>query len=708
MNALEQLIERDPLFWLDESFQGLLYDNTTTDDELWKSTIAKIMEQLYQWNKAYRAGSPLVDDSVYDATDEFLRNTLGVEEEDTHVEIPDSDERKQKLPIVAASMNKCKTLAELKKWADSKNFDFDSTEFVISAKLDGITLVVEESHMRKGSPLGQIKAWTKGRDGMGLFVPEHFQVMNTGATISKNQSVITRGEAVMRKKTFADKKYVRKETGKPYENTRNLVSGKFTDKQPEKEIVENIDYIRFHLDTDGSDWMDKLDQIAVLNMHNVVALPHVLIEGRDITEELLYNLFQQFGMIYDIDGLIIEVNSALIRRQLGYETSTNNPCFARAFKGEFEEVQETEVVEVRRQISKQGYLKPVLGIKPVRLDGATVTSIFVDNERWIAAYGIGVGSRIKVKRSGMVIPRVIEVEGVKVLSAKEFNKWADKNWNAFTSDSHIKQSLGLPVHNYMLPPEFLDGQAKWNENMIEIVMNEVTDDIQIQRNIAFFEILEADGISDGIITDLYTKGYKTVKDIVGLVRPANFPTKSGVADMYNWDGWGIKRANTVADSINKALENATLANLQHASGCFKGLGSSKLQWVLDKYYNEKPTFDQLLQIDGYSNISAEAYLDGYENFCVMMYEAGIKIPEKKETMTNFTEVIVFTGFRDKELEQYITGKGYKVVSSFTKEVTILVTKDTSSNSSKIEKARKNGTKIIGAEDFKKEIGYTAN
>lgn len=691
---LQQLMESTDLYWLDSNFGSLVPFVTVT---ILSTVKSDLKGKIDEWNAAYRNGKPVVDDSVYDAT-VGVYESLFEELTDTHSEIPDSDERKQPLPIVAASMNKCKTVVELRKWAKSKGINFDTTEFVISAKLDGITLVAEESTLKK---TGKIRTWTKGRDGMGLFVPEHFQTMNIGRLFAKDQLIYTRGEAIMKKRTFNTKKYVRQETGKLYENPRNLVSGKFTDKDVDNEIVSNIDYIRFHMDSEGSEFMDKADQLNVLNMYNTVSLPYKLVTGAEITEELMYSLFKEFSQIYEIDGLIVEVNNSTVRRSLGLETSTNNPCFARAFKGAFEETAETEVVEVRRQISKQGYLKPVLVIKPVRLDGATVTNVFADNERWLCLYGIGVGTKLKMKRSGMVIPRIIEVEGKKVLSAEEFNKWCDKNWSDKSTVGQLISDLGLGFDRYEFPQEFIDGKARWNENRVEIELIEANDTVQIQRNIAFFEILKTDGVSDGIIEDLYRRGYTTIKSVLNLFRSADQRDK-----IYDWEGWGMRKSHIISTAINKALDEATLAKLMHASGCFKGLGSSKLQWVLDVYYNEKPTCEQLMKIDGYSETSAMAYLDGFENFYIFVHDAGIKIPEKKEAPKATGDmcngwIVCFTGVRSAELEGKIIANGGTVASGVSSKTTHLVCKDPSAGSSKLEKAAKNGTKIISIDDFAK-------
>jgi DNA ligase (NAD+) len=113
----------------------------------------------------------------------------------------------------------------------------------------------------------------------------------------------------------------------------------------------------------------------------------------ELTEDLLISLFHKFGTEYEIDGLIIEINSLDLQSKLGRETSSNKPDWARAFKHpRFEQSAESEIIGISWNISKQGYLKPTLHINPVRLDGVTVSNVTGNNARFVKDMGIGVGN----------------------------------------------------------------------------------------------------------------------------------------------------------------------------------------------------------------------------------------------------------------------------------------------------------------------------
>ncbi len=433
----------------------------------------------------------------------------------------------------------------------------------------------------------------------------------------------------------------------------------------------------------------------MLNVWNSTPLQYKLIAGADLTEESLYELFKEYSTDYEIDGLIIEINDAKLRLELGYETSTNNPCFARAYKADFEETAETEVIEIKRQISKRGYFKPVAVIKPVRLDGATVTNIYVDNERWILAYGIGKGTKLVVKRSGMVIPRIVKVEGVNTLGTDELNDLFDKQWGKVKIDE-FKAMIGInpSLSKYEYPQQFTDNLAVWNETGVEIMLIEPTDEVQIQRNIAFFENIKTKGVSDGIITELYEKGFKSIKDILFLIRNKRYEIES-------WEGWGDKRAEILINSIQSALSLATLPQIMHASGFFIGLGSRKLELVV--HFKTKPTFDQLVAVDGFSDISAKSYLAGYDRFWMFVSDAGIVINEftKREAEGDRLKdfVCVFTKFRDKNMEDLITSNGGTIGSSVSRKTTHVIVAEFNGGSTKEEKAKELGIKIYDKAGF---------
>ena len=660
--------------------------------DLFKWIFANTEETLNFWNQSYRIGNTIVDDAIFDTVRDFFESIGGVIK-DTHSDQSD-DERSESMPINAASMNKVKTLAELKKWAELKKFDFEETIYCISPKLDGITLVNEESSSTS-------RAWTKSRDGNGLFVPNHFKHVNA---YHKHRSVkedpkisdleYSRGEAIMKKSTFF-KKYAKTVLGEKngYENPRNLVSGKFFDKNNIDTIMLNdIDYIRYNFYTKKSSTFNKSQELEICNLVNPNKIPYILVKGEQLSEDFLNDLFKQWNALeYEIDGLIVEINNNELRNKLGFETSSENPCFARAYKGgDFEDIAHTVVVDIVHQISKNGYLKPVIKTNPIRLNGATVSSFFADNERWLCAYGIGIGTKLTVKRSGAVIPRITHIEGIKRLDADEFNKLADKSFDG--ESLKIRYELGTAeISKYKFPELYHSKHAKWNNNCVEMVLINQNDTVKIQKIVAFFEILQAKGVSDGIIEELFSKGYTSVKQILDLDENT----------MASWGGWGLKRANNILVSIKEAITDASLAKIQHASGCFKDMGSKKLELV--NHFETKPKYDELVSIEGIGEILAKNYMDGYDDFMNFLLETGISIKSQDKSQLKSSKlegmVFVFTGYRDKVGEKVITENGGVVGSSVSGKTTHLVMAKKGSGSTKEAKAIEKGIKILDKSDF---------
>jgi NAD-dependent DNA ligase len=235
----------------------------------------------------------------------------------------------------------------------------------------------------------------------------------------------------------------------------------------------------------------------------------------------------------------------------------------------------------------------------------------------------------------------------------------------------------------------------WNENGIELITLTETDEQKLKKLIAFFEILEADFVSEGVITQLWEAGHKSVKDILNLT------TK----DLEQIDRFGKRKAKIVFDSIQKSVTNVSLSKLQHSTGIFSGLGSKKL--ILLEHFTTKPTLDQVMSIEGFAEISAKSYIDSYDKFFDFIKDLPISIEEKVQTAKVGTDLdgtqFVFTGVRRADLEQTIESRGGKIGSSVSKNTTHLVMKVVGSGSSKEKKATDLGVKIITVEQLEKML-----
>jgi NAD-dependent DNA ligase len=607
--------------------------------------INELVEKITVANQKYRLGEPIMSDSQYD----ILIDELKALDPDNEIlqkvghEIQD-ESRKSRLPIEMASMNKIKSMEDIDDWCRLKGISKSET-VIITPKFDGLSLCVNEK---------TDDAFTRGDGEFGQKSNEHYKLIGNHLSSNTHRDILrsfdfTYGEVMMSKKTFLDKYSM------DFANPRNFVAGLLNSPDARQSLTD-CNYIKYGAVTNKDYYITKQDLIESLNACQEVKVQYHICKISDLTEDLLISLFHKLGTEYEIDGLIIEVNNLSLQDKLGRETSSNNPVWARAFKHpSFEQSAESEIIGISWNISKQGYLKPTLHINPVRLDGVTVSNVTGNNARFVKDMGIGVGAKVLVKRSGMVIPIIADV---------------------------IE-----PVEFVMPDVPNID----WNENGVELVTLTETDEQKFKQLVSFFEILETDSFGEGVIKQLWDSGYKTVKDILNLSQ----------SDLEKIDRFGKRKAQIVYNSIKKATGDVSISKLQHATGIFKGLGSKKL--ALLEHFTTKPSVDQILEIEGFAEISAQSYIDGYDKFFEFIDGLPITIQEKKEAVKVSNDLdgmtFVFTGVRRADLEGVIESRGGKIAGSVSKTTTHLIMKAVGSGSSKEKKAMELGVKIMTVEQL---------
>ena len=597
--------------------------------------------KILETNEAYRTGNSIISDSEYDLLIELLMETNPTSSILNQIGIKIDDSRKSKIPIEMASMNKEKSIEGIKNWCRLKNIS--TTECVIlTPKLDGLSFCVEEEVN---------EAWTRGDGEYGQKSDEHYKYIQNHLT-GINDFEYTYGEVIMPKSVFNEKYSVE------FANPRNLVAGKINSKDM-TEVLKDIVYIKYGgVLKDESFVKTKEEVLNLLNAGQSIKIPYEVVKINELKEERLLDLFKKWSTEYEIDGIIIEVNSLKLQKELGRETSTNNPVWARAFKSpKFEQTAESEVTGITWNISKQGLLKPTLNIIPIRLDGVTISNITGNNARYIMENGLGKGAIIEVKRSGMVIPIV---------------------------ESVIKKvEWEMPVIDNVI--------LEWNENGVELVTTTETDEQKIKQLISFFKILEAKNVSEGVITQLWNAGFNSVKKIL----------LGKKEDFQKLDGFGVRKAEIVYNSLQSCIKDVQLSKLQHASGLFWGLGSRKL--VLLEHFKTKPSVEEIMEIEGFATKSALSYLDGYDKFNDFIKDLPITIKKTQLASVDNASLdgqsFVFTGVRLPECEKIIESYGGKIGSSVSKNTTYLVVKQKGSGSSKELKALGLGVKIFTVEEL---------
>jgi len=601
--------------------------------------IEQLREQIIKANESYRLGKPVISDAKYDQLVEELQMLSPDDELLNKVGHTIADEsRKSKLPIEMASMNKIKSIDDINDWCRLKGIS-KSEYVIITPKFDGLSLCVNEATS---------EAWTRGDGEFGQKSNEHYSLIQNHLNLEEDSFSFTYGEVMMPKQVFVDK------YSADFANPRNLVAGLLNSKEP-GDILKDCQYIKYGAICKRN-FSTKQEVINELNKGQQTKVQYYICQISDLDEDLLIELFHKFSTEFEIDGLIIELNRLDLQSQLGRETSSNNPVWARAFKHpSFEQSAETDIIGISWNISKQGLLKPTLHISPVKLDGVTVSNVTGNNARFVKDLGLGVGAKVVVKRSGMVIPIIADVV--------------------------------IPVEFQMPDVPNID----WNENGVELVTLFETDEQQLKKIVAFFEILEADNVSEGVITQLWEAGYRTIKDILNLKKQ----------DLEKIDRFGKRKAEIVYNSIQKSITGVQLSKLQHATGIFKGLGSLRL--VKLEHFKTKPSVDDVMMIDGFAESSAKSYVDSYDEFFDFIKGLPITIIEKVESVKVSNDLegmsFIFTGVRRPDLVKIIESRGGKECSSVSKNTTHLVCADKGSSSSKMKKAIDLGIQILDVKDL---------
>ena len=607
--------------------------------------IEQLKEQIIKANNAYRLGQPIISDTKYDQLVEELSLLSPHDELLTKVGVEIADEtRKGRLPIEMASMNKIKSMNDVDDWSRLKGIS-KKEMVIITPKYDGLSLCVNETTS---------EAWTRGDGEFGQKSNEHYSLIQNHLNLEKDSFRFTYGEVMIPKQVFIDKYSV------DFANPRNLVAGLLNSKTVSNSL-KDCQYIKYGAIC-NTIFDTKQEVLNELNKGQKNKVQYYICELGDLSEGLLIELFHKFSTEFEIDGLIIELNDLSLQNKLGRETSSNNPIWARAFKHpSFEQSAETDVIGISWNISKQGLLKPILHITPVKLDGVTVSNVTGNNARFVKDLGLGIGAKVVVKRSGMVIPIIADV-----ITPVEF-----------------------------VQPTIEGVEVDWNEAGIELITLTETEDQKLKKIVAFFEILEADNVSEGVITQLWEAGYKTIKDILTLK----------TSDLEKIDRFGKRKADIVYKSIQKSVSNVQLSKLQHATGIFKGLGSKKL--VLLEDFKTKPSVDQVMSIEGFAEVSAKSYIESYDIFFDFIKDLPVTIVEKVESVKVGTDLegksFVFTGVRRPDLESDIESRGGKIGSGVSKTTTHLVMKAIGSGSSKEKKAIDLGVEVITVEQLEKML-----
>ena len=292
-------------------------------------------------------------------------------------------------------------------------------DLVAEAKIDGLSanLRYEDGSFVQGA--------TRGDGAVGEDVTANLRTIHDipqrleGAAVPSRLEV--RGEVYMERADFIALNAAREAAGEPlFANPRNFAAGSLRQLDPSITARRRLRFFAYGwgeavppVEGAYSDFLDRLhewgfrvnpltercaDEAAVIAYHERMGA-------------------KRFELPYDIDGVVVKVDSIDYQRRLGFVGRA--PRWAIAFKFAAEQA-ETRVVGISVQVGRTGALTPVAALEPVTVGGVVVTSATLHNEDYIKSKDIRVGDTVVVQRAGDVIPQVVEVRSDRARGSKQF------------------------------------------------------------------------------------------------------------------------------------------------------------------------------------------------------------------------------------------------------------------------------------------------
>lgn len=641
-------------------------------DSLDQKNIGNLLSYL---SKKYYNEAHVTTDKIYDMINDYYTEKYGL-----ITSVGAKVKNEVKLPIYMNSLNKIKTPNEIELFKKR-----NGTNYVISPKLDGISTLL----VKKGN---DISLYTRGDGFKGRDISYILPHIDLNTSLLTENDIMFRGELVISKHDYAIVN-----ANNYYSHPRNFAISVTNSKKSSKpELLKYLSFISYFVLIDGKYDMLKTEQLNFIASKKFNNKPFNYITTNNLNYDDLvkYHFTEMTNNDYILDGLVVSNNDASFPIIVGEK----HPKYETAFKHDLEEsIKPTKVIEVEWNISKNGLLKPTVIFEPVNLDGYNVKNATGNNAKYVLDNGIDVGADILVILSGGVIPKILQVVKPSVVNIPQNVSWdgVDIRPNDISVVEMKEQVIKQMVYFCkIIDIDFV--KEKTMEKIIdEIIKNKGVDG---NKYLNFNEDLE----------------HNILFEFVQL-KMENF---------MKIPRFGVELSQKILGEFGK-LQNIPIEKLMDASQMFKRIGTKKLKLMFADYpnfiemYKNEIDKDKLIitlnDINGYEEITSTAIVDGMVSFVPWMDRFQQIIPNLLEATNPATNVpsqpinnefsqfngmkIVFTGFRDKDIEMKIEKAGGKVVGSVSKNTNLVVAKDVNEDSSKIKTAHSLNITVISQEEF---------
>jgi len=289
----------------------------------------------------------------------------------------------------------------------------EDIEYIAEHKFDGLSISLQ---YQDGV---LVRGVTRGDGTTGEDVTPNVKTIRSiplsvdAAVLKKSKLGVTfevRGEILMTRKAFEAMNRQQEQTGgKIFVNPRNAAAGAVRVLDPSITASRNLDFFAYYLFVDGrvpyAKHSDSLETLKQLRFR--ASSDWKLCSGIEKVIEYCTDWDEKREKLpYEIDGVVIKVNSTGLQSELGFTSKA--PRWAIAYK--YPARQETTVVnDIIVQVGRTGTLTPVAVLQPVQVGGVTVSRSTLHNMDEIERLGLHIGDTVLVERAGEVIPHVLKV-----------------------------------------------------------------------------------------------------------------------------------------------------------------------------------------------------------------------------------------------------------------------------------------------------------
>jgi DNA ligase (NAD+) len=391
--------------------------------------------------------------------------------------------------------------------------------YVTELKLDGLSM---SAHYQDGK---FTQAITRGDGTVGEDVTENARTIRSLPLRVKGtfRSFEVRGETVMSRRAFDRLNSERDEKGlSHFANPRNAAAGSLRQLEPRITAERRLEYYTYYLLTEGRPAFDShWRAIEELRHLGFKVEPHSQI-CQTIDEVFdLCNTWEgkREDLPYDIDGVVVKVDSVEQQRQLGFTAKA--PRWAVAYK--YPARQATTTVEsIEVQVGRTGAITPVACLKPVEVGGVTVSRATLHNEDEIGRLGLEIGDEVVVERSGDVIPKVVRV----------------------SSQGSYRRAFRMPTECPVCGGKIVREEGEAASRCIN-----ANCPARLKESLLHFAsrgVMNIDGVGDALVDQLVDRGtVHSVADLYDLQ----------IGDLVNLERMGVKSAGNVIRNIDRSRQN---------------------------------------------------------------------------------------------------------------------------------------------------------